>query len=69
MAAARDEEENKGGADKHDEVDDFEAVWRDSAKQSNWQTENYTDVKNVATDDVANKELVLAALGGFDGGY
>lgn len=36
MARTGDQEENDGRAEEHDNVHDFEAIWRDGAKECDW---------------------------------
>ena len=68
MTASGDEEEDDGGANEHDEVDDFKAVWCDGAEKCNWKTEDDADIEDVATDNVADEEFVFATFRGFNGG-
>jgi len=66
MTGLGDEEKDYGGADKHDDIHELEAFWCDGTKESDWETENDTNIEDVATNNVADEELGFALPGGLD---
>ena len=54
MATTRDEDKNNRSTNKHDEIDNFKTTWGNGAEKRNWKTKDDTNVKNVATDNIAD---------------
>ena len=54
MVMAGEKADQNRGEDKHDEVDNLEAVWSDTAGNGDGECKNDANVEDVAAYDVTN---------------